>query len=149
MAVRSAASADPIVAADIAVVAVPLERTIRLGAFCASEREYAALRVHTASGLEGFALGYTRGLPLAQRLAARAAAVVGADASDFAAATAILAAAADTVDVRASSLVEIALWDLAAKRAEQPLWRLLGGNSERVPVLAVGGYFMDERPLSD
>src|SRR5581483_9832931 len=135
-AVRSAASADPVVAAEVAVVAVPLRRTIRLGAFCVSEREYAALRLRTASGLEGFALGYTRGLPLAQRLAARAAAVVGADASDRAAATATLAPATDTVDVRASSLVEIALWDLAAKRAEQPLWRLLGGSSERVPVLA-------------
>jgi L-alanine-DL-glutamate epimerase-like enolase superfamily enzyme len=34
--------------------------------------------------------------------------------------------------------VDIALWDLAARRAGQPLWRLLGGASARVRVYASG-----------
>jgi len=34
--------------------------------------------------------------------------------------------------------VDIALWDLAARRAGQPLWRLLGGASPNVPVYASG-----------
>ncbi len=34
--------------------------------------------------------------------------------------------------------VDIALWDLAARKASQPLWRLLGGSSPRVPVYASG-----------
>lgn len=34
--------------------------------------------------------------------------------------------------------VDIALWDLAARRAGQPLWRLLGGASPAVPVYASG-----------
>lgn len=34
--------------------------------------------------------------------------------------------------------VDIALWDLAARKARQPLWRLLGGAQSRVPVYASG-----------
>lgn len=34
--------------------------------------------------------------------------------------------------------VDIALWDLFARRAGQPLWRYLGGNSPDVPVYASG-----------
>jgi D-galactarolactone cycloisomerase len=34
--------------------------------------------------------------------------------------------------------VDIALWDLAARRAGQPLWRMLGGTSPRVRVYASG-----------
>jgi L-alanine-DL-glutamate epimerase-like enolase superfamily enzyme len=34
--------------------------------------------------------------------------------------------------------IDIALWDLAARRAGQPLWRMLGGRSPRVRVYASG-----------
>ena len=34
--------------------------------------------------------------------------------------------------------IDIALWDLAAKRAGQPLWRFLGGKNPEVPVYASG-----------
>ena len=51
----------------------------------------------------------------------------------------------------AQGMVDIALWDLAAKRAGQPLWRLLGG---RHPVLGTyntdGGWLnFSERELID
>lgn len=36
----------------------------------------------------------------------------------------------------AISLVDTALWDLAAKRAQLPLWRLLGGAQTKVPTYA-------------
>ena len=38
----------------------------------------------------------------------------------------------------AISAIDIALWDLNAKRAGLPLWRLLGGNDPRVPCYAGG-----------
>jgi L-alanine-DL-glutamate epimerase-like enolase superfamily enzyme len=38
----------------------------------------------------------------------------------------------------AVSAVDIALWDLAARRAGRPLWRLLGGHDPRVPCYAGG-----------
>jgi L-alanine-DL-glutamate epimerase-like enolase superfamily enzyme len=34
--------------------------------------------------------------------------------------------------------IDIALWDLAARQAGQPLWRLLGGRRDRVPAYASG-----------
>ena len=34
--------------------------------------------------------------------------------------------------------VDVALWDLAGRKAKQPLWRLLGGTSPRIPVYASG-----------
>ena len=40
--------------------------------------------------------------------------------------------------VLAISAIDIALWDLAAKRAGQPLWRMLGGFDPRVPCYAGG-----------
>ncbi|WP_207482121.1 mandelate racemase/muconate lactonizing enzyme family protein [Arenibaculum pallidiluteum] len=44
--------------------------------------------------------------------------------------------------VLALSAVDIALWDLKARRAGLPLWRLLGGHDPRVPCYA-GGIDLD------
>jgi L-alanine-DL-glutamate epimerase-like enolase superfamily enzyme len=142
---------DAIVGVDIVIVAIPLERTIRLGSFVTSEREIAALRLRTASGLAGVALGYTRGLPLADALMALAPGMLGGDAAQRVATIAQVADGSriESPQVRARSLVEIALWDIEAKRAGKPLWRLLGGSAGRVPILAVGGYFLDQRTLAD
>ena len=40
--------------------------------------------------------------------------------------------------VLALSAVDMALWDLKARRLSQPLWKLLGGFSDRVPCYAGG-----------
>jgi len=124
---------DAVVAAEVMLVAVPLERPITLSRGTIVEREYVVLRVRTESGLEGAAIGYTRGLPLRERLNE---VLLGADSVEGA-------------DVRAASLVDIALWDVEARRAELPLWRLLGGAKPRVPILAVGGYFLEQRTVED
>ncbi|MFE1599748.1 mandelate racemase/muconate lactonizing enzyme family protein [Methylobacterium sp. ID0610] len=44
--------------------------------------------------------------------------------------------------ILAQSAVDMALWDLKAKRLGQPLWTLLGGNDPRVPCYA-GGIDLD------
>jgi L-alanine-DL-glutamate epimerase-like enolase superfamily enzyme len=44
--------------------------------------------------------------------------------------------------VLAQSALDIALWDLKAKRLDQPLWKLLGGNDPKVPCYA-GGIDLD------
>jgi D-arabinonate dehydratase len=51
--------------------------------------------------------------------------------------------------LRAMSALDIALWDLNAKLAGVPLYRLLGGYRSEVPVYASGGYYAAGDPLKD
>jgi D-galactarolactone cycloisomerase len=54
--------------------------------------------------------------------------------------TAVLALQSGEVGPLAQAIagIDIALWDVAARRAGKPLWRLLGGSERRVPVYASG-----------
>lgn len=47
------------------------------------------------------------------------------------------------VDAAAASAIDLALWDLLARSAKQPLWRMLGGKSNFAPVYASGGLYRD------
>ena len=47
--------------------------------------------------------------------------------------------------VRAISAIDIALWDLAAKRADIPLAVMLGGSVKPIPAYASGGYYQPEK----
>ena len=51
--------------------------------------------------------------------------------------------------LRAMSALDIALWDLNAKLAGVPLYRLLGGFRNEVPVYASGGYYTSDDYLKD
>ncbi len=41
----------------------------------------------------------------------------------------------------ASACVDLAIWDLVGKVLGQPLWRLWGGYRNRLPMIAIGGYY--------
>lgn len=49
--------------------------------------------------------------------------------------------------LRALSAVDIACWDLRARREGVPLWRLLGGSPEPLHAYASGGYYRAGDPL--
>jgi L-alanine-DL-glutamate epimerase-like enolase superfamily enzyme len=54
--------------------------------------------------------------------------------------------------MQAISAVDICLWDAIGRYLGQPLYRLLGGYRDRVPVIAIGGYYSDgkgEQELRD
>lgn len=52
--------------------------------------------------------------------------------------------------MRAVSALDIAIWDLNARRAEAPLWRYLGAKVEdRVPCYASGGYYQPGKSPDD
>lgn len=41
----------------------------------------------------------------------------------------------------ALAAVDTAIWDAVGKALNQPLWRLWGGFQDRVPMIAIGGYY--------
>ncbi len=133
-------------------IRIPLPQPLRLGPAVISTRDYVAVRVETDKGIFGDALGYPRGAPLFETLAWIGRSLTGTDPLMRRQGLCAFAAANPTsrsIYSRAQSLLDIALWDLAAKAAGQPLYRLLGGLRTIVPVTAVAGYYMDTRSVEE
>src|SRR5688572_1481755 len=53
------------------------------------------------------------------------------------------------VRTQAIAALDIALWDAIGKSLKQPVYKLLGGSRDRVPVIAIGGYVMKGKTLAD
>jgi L-alanine-DL-glutamate epimerase-like enolase superfamily enzyme len=107
------------------------------------------VRLTARNGMEGWAsntsnTGHgTPGSPppepdrwLADRLAVIAPQILAASALEREAVTGRLLRASDDPRRRAESLIDIALWDLAARAADVPLWRYLGGARTEIPAYA-------------
>ncbi|HVC33053.1 MAG TPA: mandelate racemase/muconate lactonizing enzyme family protein [Chloroflexota bacterium] len=50
---------------------------------------------------------------------------------------------------RAISAIDIGLWDIRAKLANLPLYKLLGGYRDRVPTYIAGGYYEEGKGLKE
>ncbi len=50
---------------------------------------------------------------------------------------------------RVISAIDIGLWDLRAKAAGMPLYKLLGGYRDRVPAYIAGGYYVEGKGLPE
>jgi L-alanine-DL-glutamate epimerase-like enolase superfamily enzyme len=110
------------------------------------------VRLTAANGMEGWASN-TSNAPhgeagmeapdrtLADRLHAIAPQILGASALEREAVAERLLRGSDDSRKRAESLIDIALWDLMARAAGAPLWRLLGGARDAVPVYASSPVF--------
>lgn len=138
---------------DTATAVLPLPAPLQLGAMTVTRREYTAVRVTADDGTQGFSYCLSREAPMAEivdRLVAAHA--IGADADDPPAAwERMLRGSAIVGRVglvrRAIGLVDIALWDIAARRAGVPVWQLLGtGNSPRESMLVAAYPTPDRTP---
>ena len=54
--------------------------------------------------------------------------------------------------IKAISTVDVALWDLKGKTCGLPVYKLIGGRTDRVPIIGIGGYYetcLDEKGIRD
>jgi len=134
-------------------IRIPLEEPVSFSNRTLTYRDHAVTYVRTESGHEG--VGYTLGYEGAELVADAVESLlepmlVGEDPRD----TERLwhEMYEGTVQIgrtglllRAISTVDIALWDVKGKAADQPLHKLLGGYAESVPSYASGGYYRDDK----
>ncbi len=136
-------------------VSIPLEEPVAFATRVVEERDHAIVYVRTADGTEG--LGYSLGYGGAQLIADAASDVLGPmimgeDPRDterlwremFDGTVQI---GRKGVMLRAISCIDIALWDIKAKAAGMPLYKLLGGSKEKIPAYASGGYYRETKGL--
>ena len=134
-------------------VKLPLETPVSFSNRTIEYRDHAITYVRTTEGVEGvgYSLGY-ESAPLIAETVERLLApmLVGEDPRDTERlwhemydGTVQIGRAG--LVLRAISTVDIALWDVKAKAAGEPLYKLLGGNSDSVPAYASGGYYRDEK----
>jgi L-alanine-DL-glutamate epimerase-like enolase superfamily enzyme len=137
---------------QIAECCIPLPYVLRLGPVEIRTRDYVVLRIESDAGVAGEAIGYPRGTPLFETLSGMARRILGADVrmrrqvmfnlehSNVPARAAL---------TRGLSLIDIALWDIASKRAAQPLFQFLGGLRTAAEITVVAGYYVDQRSIAD
>lgn len=137
-------------------IRVPLGRVYRGSHYQMTHRSTIVTRVHTEEGIvgEAYAGDEDAGLLEIEQIVQRdiAPKLLGMDA--MAVERCWQAARPATFDILrdrrlglvACACVDTAIWDAVGKALGQPLWRLWGGFRERVPMIAIGGYY--DSPVS-
>lgn len=133
---------------------LPLPAPLTLGRMVVERREYAAVEVLTDDGLVGKAYCLTREAPMAaivDRLVSPH--VIGRDGDVTSLWDAMLRGSAIVGRVglvrKAIGLVDIALWDVEAQRAGQPMWKLLGQDAAPREAMIVSSYPTSDRSPHD
>ncbi|HEX3572037.1 MAG TPA: enolase C-terminal domain-like protein [Acidobacteriaceae bacterium] len=142
----------PISKVQIAECSIPLPRALRLGSVEIRTRDYVVLRIETLDGVFGEAIGYPRGTPLFEVLSNMGWRILGEDSQMRRQVMSRLENSnipARAALTRGLSLIDIALWDIASKRAAQPLFRFLGGLRTAAEATVVAGYYMDQRSIPE
>jgi L-alanine-DL-glutamate epimerase-like enolase superfamily enzyme len=153
-------NAEPTWMTDVSAIpiSIPLRAPVRFSTRAVSAREYVLVTVADDHGAQGTGYTYvgTSGA-LATALLIETVVrpvLVGRSSTDIEGAWAALYQ--DTLllgrrglVLRAMSAIDMALWDLLAKRVSQPLWALLGGTGDPVPAYASGGYYRPGDPVEN
>jgi L-alanine-DL-glutamate epimerase-like enolase superfamily enzyme len=145
---------EHIASVDVVTVNLPLRRPVAFSTRRVVSREFVIVRITAADGIEG--IGYTYGGRLISTaieanlkglLIGRPAGAIEGLWQLMYQETLLLGRRGAMI--RAMSAVDIALWDILGKRANLPLYRLLGGLRSRVPAYFSGGYHRDGETIDD
>jgi len=123
-----------------------------LGAVEIRTRDYVVICIETEDGVCGEAIGYPRGTPLFEAAITMARKVLGKNAGmrrELMLGLELANVPARAGLTRGLSLMDIALWDIACKRAQQPLYQFIGGFRSTADVTVVAGYYVDQRSIDD
>ena len=142
------------------VEAVPLRIPVNFSAIGVDHDDTASLtyvEVETDTGLIGHGMtSITQARPVAEAVnSVLGPAVIGLDALSHERAWHVMNWTATPwaqsgYASHAISTIDLALWDIKGKAFGQPVWRLIGGARERVPVYATCGFsFLDDDELAE
>jgi L-alanine-DL-glutamate epimerase-like enolase superfamily enzyme len=136
----------------IAECCIPLPKILRLGPVEIRTRDYVVMCVETEDGVCGESIGYPRGTPLFETVSNLARKILGKNADmrrELMLGLELANVPARAGLTRGLSLMDIALWDIACKRARQPLFQFIGGFRTSADVTVVAGYYVDQRSIPD
>jgi L-alanine-DL-glutamate epimerase-like enolase superfamily enzyme len=134
------------------IISVPLERPVRTPIHYIVNVDNVLVELHTDEGITGIAYLWCFGVQRAQALAALVKDMVslvgGMDALARASVYARMEREANFLGkvgavTIAMSAIDTALWDIAGKALNRPVWQLLGGESRSIPAYA-GGLFLSD-----
>lgn len=137
---------DVIESVGVATIRAQLPEPIVFGDWIMRDREFALIRLRSTSGLDGWAFTLTRDGAVAEQIRKSLretylGSVVGEQQQVFTRAWRQgLASHSSGVGLRALSLLDLAAWDLAAKREGCSIAGLLGGRNRDMPATAIVGY---------
>lgn len=135
------------------LVEVPLDNPVWLGGYSVLKREYCFVEVTTTEGRVGHALAFTRGGDLVSAVMTNVAPLVKNKNVDQIEAIWEHVYYKNRLNgrqgllMRAQSLIDLALWDIKGKKVNQPIYLLLGGYRDSVPIIMAGGYYGPNKDL--
>lgn len=138
----------------VSTINIPLDHPVWLGSYSVNSREYCLVEVITNDDRIGYGLAFTRGGDLSTAILKNIAPfVIGEDVSKIEdiwekAYIGNRLNGRQGLFMRALSLVDLALWDLKGKKANMPLYELLGGYKKSVSVLMAGGYYAPDKDIN-
>jgi L-alanine-DL-glutamate epimerase-like enolase superfamily enzyme len=131
---------------SVMTIQARLPAPVIFGEWIMHTREFALVRVRSSDGAAGYAYTLTRDGAVAEQIRKTIAGIYVGSAVDAWEQTFTiawrrsLASHAAGIGLRALSIVDLACWDLAARRADRSIAGLLGGRNEAVPATAIIGY---------
>ncbi len=128
------------------LISIPLRKPTSMSNKTVTAREYVVTRVRTDEGITGSAYTLGGAIVLSGINDLLKPLVLGSDPFDTERLWDKMFKTTLTVGrkgavIRALSTIDIALWDIKGKALNTPLYKLLGGYTDRVPVYASGGYY--------